>query len=412
MQCELTALPNELPVILLPMAETPRAALAICIRGGISRELQPGVAKLASRLLLKGTATRSAEALALELDARAIELREYALPDCQVLTATFLTRELPAVVELLADMLRSSTFDDFDKEREKLFGEINASLDLPADSAQDLLIRTLLDGNPYGHTGTRVLETLPGLEEAQVRTWFADGMQARAMNITLVGDFSAASVLPLLAEHFGGIPVEMSPVEIPPFIPLERDLVVTRPRADAQQAQIYQGWYSAPLGSPAQPALAVMNTVLGAGGLSSRLFVELRDKQGLAYSVRSSYTPLRLTGEFIISIGTSPENIARARAGFTEQLTRLQQEPITQEELLFAKGKLAGTFILAHETTTQHCLDMAISQINGMGADYSERLLERMQAVTIADVQAAAQSIVSPSVTAIVAREDALPENG
>ena len=409
MQYEQMELDNTLPVMLSPVAETPRAALAICLRGGISRELQPGVAKLASRLLLKGTTQRGAEALARELDARAIEVREFALPDCLVLTATFLTRELAETVELLADMLLNSTFADFDKEREKLFGEINASLDLPAESAQDLLLRTLMNGNPYGHTGTRVLETLPGLEEAQVRDWFAEGLQARAMNVTLVGDFTSDTARQLLADHFGDIPLEQAPIEISPFIPLDSDRVVTRARADAQQAQIYQGWYVSPLGSADQADIAVMNTVLGAGGLSSRLFTELRDKQGLAYSVRSSYTALQLAGEFVISIGTSPENIARARQGFTEQLTRMQQEPITQEELLFAKGKLAGSFLLSHETNTQRCLDMAINQINGMGPDYSERMLERIQAVTIAGVQTAAQGIVPPSVTAIVAREDALP---
>ena len=408
MDYTLTNLANGLPVILSAATDTPRSALAICIRGGIAREDYPGIARMASRLLLKGTTHRDAETLAHELDARAIETRELALPDCQVLTATFLHRELPAVVDLLADMLRHSTFADFEKEREKWVGEINASLDLPAEMAQDLLVRTLFAGSPYGYTSTRVLETLPALPADAVPRWYADGLRAGAMCVALVG-VDPDEALPRLADAFTPLTGDGLPADMPVPAPPAADRLVTQARADAQQAQIFQGWLAPPLGSAEQAATAVMNTVLGGGGLSSRLFLELRDKQGLAYSVRSMYAPLRRVGELIVSIGTSPENIARARQGFTEQITRMQQEPISIEELLFAKGRLAGAYVLSHETSTQQCLDMAINACHGMGPDYSERLLAQMQAVTIADVQAAAQRLHAPSVTAIVAREDALP---
>jgi zinc protease len=112
---------------------------------------------------------------------------------------------------------------------------------------------------------------------------------------------------------------------------------------------------------------------------------------------------MRLTGELMVSIGTSPENITRAREGFAEQLRRLQDEPVTLEELHFGKGKLQGSFVLSHETTSQQCLDMAINHINGLGPDRSEQLLARINAVTISDVQEAARAIIPPSVTAIVA---------
>lgn len=152
-----------------------------------------------------------------------------------------------------------------------------------------------------------------------------------------------------------------------------------------------------------------MNTIFGAGGLSSRLFTELRDRQGLAYSVRSQYMPFRQIGEFVISIGTSPDNIARARQGFTDQLTRIQQEAITHEELQFAKGRLAGSFVLSHETTSQQCLDLSLNHINGLPPDYGTQLLHAVEGVVPDDVQAAAQLIAGPSVTAIVAPEEALP---
>lgn len=398
-----------LPLLFSPAPNTPRLALAVTFNGGVRRETIPGTAKLANRLLLKGTENRSAEELALELDERAIEIRDITLADSSLLLVVFLPRELPAVLDLLEDILFHSTFADFDKEVEKLRGEIQAALDLPSELAQDLLVRTLFAGYPYGHTGTRMMDGLSQLNADAVRDWYLNGLTPSQMNVTVVGDVNEDELLPRLDDAFSDLLERLPAPFFPTFVPPAEDQVVTQARQDAQQAQVYQGWYAPSVGTPEQAAMTVMNTILGGAGLSSRLFSELRDKQGLAYSVRSQYIPMRATGQFTVSIGTSPENIARARQGFTEQIARMQQEPITLEELQNVKGRLRGTYVLGHETNNQQCLDMAISHINGLGPNYSEHLLEQIQSVTIADVQTAAQRIQPPSITAIVAREDALP---
>jgi len=398
----ITELFTGMPVLLSPAPETPRTALAVAIFGGVRRETIPGTARLASRLLLKGTEKRDAETLARELDEHAIEIREMTLSDCSVLAAVFLTRELPAVLDLVQDILLHSTFEHYDKEAAMLAGEIQSSQDMPGERAQDLLGRTLFRDHPYGHTGTRILDGIPRLDAGQVRGWHAAGLNPRQMAVAVVGDIDADSLLPELDDLFAELPERPT---LPPAPALERitaDQVVTDERRETQQAQVIQGWYAPPLGAPQHAALLVMNTILGGGGLSNRLFLELRDKQGLAYSVWSQYVPMLQTGEFLMSIGTSPENIDRARAGFAEQLARMQNEPITLEELENAKGRLRGSFVLGKETNSQRCMDMLINQVEGMGADYSLRLLHAVEGVTVADVQAAAQLIASPSATAIV----------
>lgn len=409
MAYELTELTGGIPAILSPMLNTPRTALAVAMGGGASREGLSGTAKLAGRLLQKGTERRNADELARELDERAIDIREVVLADCLVVVAIFLTREFDAALELLEDMLFHSTFTDFAKEKDKLIGETQAALDHPSEMAHDLLNRTLFAGHPYGHTGTRVLEEVDNLNADAVRRWYYDGLMPGRMNVTLVGNIAPQAVVSHLSDIFGNVPAREPATPTPAPERVEGDRVVTKARANAQQAQVYRGWYAPPLGADIQPAMAVMNTILGAGGLSSRLFVELRDKQGLAYSVRSQYIPMRQCGEFLVSIGTSPENIAKARQGFADQIARLQNEPITQDELDFARGRLHGVYVLGHETASQRCMDMAISHINGMPPDYGEQFLTRIDQVTIPEVQAAAQTITAPSVTAIVAREDALP---
>jgi predicted Zn-dependent peptidase len=402
-------LANGLRMLSVEVPDTPRLALAVAIDGGVRREPTPAMAKLASRLWLKGTARRDAEALARELDARAIDLREIVLADCMVLMAVFLPRELPAALDILQDILQHSTFADFDKERTKMTGEIQSALDLPAEVAQDLLVSTLFERHPYGNSSTRMLQALPTLSMAPVRDFYYAGLTPARMVVGVAGAFEESEVFPRVEEAFSALPQqEVQPV-MPPLQITEGDRVVTRAHADAQQAQVYRAWLAPAHGAPEQPAFTVMNTILGAGGLSSRLFVELRDKQGLAYAVRSQYVPMRQAGEFVVSIGTSPENIARARDGFAEQIARMQHEPITLDELMFAKGKMRGTFVLAHETASQQCLDLVINAVNDRPPDFSEQLLERIMGVTVADVQAAAQQITAPSVTAVVAREEALP---
>ena len=388
MNLETAELGGGLPLLMAPAPETPRMALAVTMRGGTAREATPGVSKLASRLLLKGTARRTAEALAYEIDARGIDLREITLPDCGMLLAVFLTREFDAVLDLLTDILFHSTFADLDKERTKLAGEIQSALDVPAEQAQDLLARTLFPAFPYGNTGTRILAELGGIDAATVQQWHADGLDPRAMNVVLVGDFQPADVLPRLADAFAGLAPRPAAPALPEFVPLLEEHIVTEARADAHQAQVYQGWYAPRLGAPEQAATAVMNTILGGAGLSSRLFTELRDKQGLAYSVRSAYVAMGQAGELQLAIGTSPGNIGRALLGFTEQLHRIREEPVSIEELQAAKGRLNGTFVMSHETNRQRCVDLAINHILGLGPDYSEVLLQRTTAVTVPDVQA------------------------
>ena len=110
MQYTVTEIATGMSVVLSPAPGTPRMALAVAVAGGIRRETTPGAAKLASRLLLKGTERRSAEQLAQELDERAIDLREIVLSDSSLLVAVFLNHELPAVLDILRDVLLHSTF--------------------------------------------------------------------------------------------------------------------------------------------------------------------------------------------------------------------------------------------------------------------------------------------------------------
>lgn len=413
MPYSLISLPGALPAIISTMPDTPRIALALSMRGGSAREIIPGVAKLAGRLLLKGTEKRTAEQLALELDEHAIDLHESTYLDNQFLSVKFLPREFTRVLEIISDIIFNTTFADIKREKELMLGEITASFDMPAEIARDLLLRTLFADHPYGHSGSKILEALPYAEisPALLRDWFDAGLNSTEMNVCAVGDFNAEEITAQLIDTFSPLQ-QKAAINIPADFTLNisSDRLVTQAKNDAQQAQIQQAWAAPPLGDKQQAALTVMNTIFGSAGLSSRLFTELRDKQGLAYTVRSQYAGMKQCGLFSISIGTSPGNITKARTGFIEQLTRLQQEPVSDEELANAKGRLRGTMILGQETTSQICQEMAMNHINGLGVEYSQQLLVEIDAVSSDDVQRVAQLFESPSITAIVAPEEYLPK--
>lgn len=409
MSFETTELSNGLPVIISPAPGTPRTAICIGLRGGARTEPLPGVAGLATRLLLKGTTSRTAEQIAQEMDSRAIDLDEISGTEHMMLRATCLNSQLDPALDLMADLLQYSTFHDLPKEATKLAGEIQASLDQPRERARDLFVRTVFPEHPYGHTGSVILRSLAALDADQVRDWYANQLGATAMNIVVVGDLSPDDLVRRLEARFGGIAQSAPAGQAPVLKRVPVPVTATEVKAEAQQAQIYQGWYGPGHGSGDRAPLAALNTVLGAGGLSSRLFVELRDKRGLAYTVRSGYSTFADTGLFSLYIGTAPDNIRRALDGFAEQIDRLRQETVSEEELAHAKGHMQGEFVLCHETNTQRCTDFAVHHILGLGLDFSARFLEEVAAVRPEELRRVAEEYLSaPPITAVVAPENAL----
>ena len=409
MSFETTALSNGLPVVVSPAPGTPRVAVCFAIRGGSRTQEPPGVAGLAARLLLKGTRTRTAEAIADEIDRRAIDLDQISGAEHLMIRLTCLNSQLDPALDLVADLLQNSTFADFPKEAARLAGEIQSHLDQPRERARDLFLRTMFAGHPYGHTGTLVLQSLPELDADRVRAWYERQLCATRMNCVVVGDVATEELVPRLEARFGGIPAMDRALPVCPPPTQKSPTGTTEAIAEANQAQLYQGWYAPGFGDADRAPLSALNTLLGAGGLSCRLFVELRDKQGLAYTVRSGYSAFSDAGLFSLYIGTSPGNIQRAIAGFREQVDRLYNEAIPPGELDHAKGHLEGEYVLSHETNVQRCTDYAVHHILGLGLDYSSRFLEQIRAVQVEDLQRVArQYLASAPVTAVVATQEAL----
>ena len=153
-------------------------------------------------------------------------------------------------------------------------------------------------------------------------------------------------------------------------------------KEDANQAQIIQGWKVPTIGSKDYPAIMLLNVILGASGLSSRLFTELREKKGLAYTVRSSYENHLKGSTFSIYIGTEPGNIETSIAGFKEEIEKIKTILVSDEELQNAKNNIIGKQQFITETNSQQANLMAYYSISGRSFDYQKNVIEKLKAVT------------------------------
>ena len=153
-------------------------------------------------------------------------------------------------------------------------------------------------------------------------------------------------------------------------------------KEDAQQAQILQGWKVPAIGSDDYPRLMLLNVILGASGLSSRLFLELREKKGLAYTVRSSYENHSKAAIFSIYIGTEPSNIQTSIEGFKEEIEKIKNILVSEEELHNAKNNIIGKQQFITETNSQQANLMAYYAISGKPFNYQESVIEALKNVT------------------------------
>lgn len=202
-----------------------------------------------------------------------------------------------------------------------------------------------------------------------------------------IGDLPENKVKNILDKHFSNIKNIPIKYEAPPVKPLKGREIITVKKEEASQAQIYQGWLVPNISNKDYPAIVVLNSILGAAGLSSRLFLELRDKQGLAYTVRSSAESLEKSGTFTIYIGTDPKNIQKSIEGFRIEINKLKNEPVGEEELRGAKENVLGRFLYFTQTNLQKATMSGYDELMGLGYDWCEKYLEAVQNVNAKEVQ-------------------------
>lgn len=365
---------------------TPRIALSVNFSIA-EPEKFAGQYLLMNRLLLKGTTKYSSEELSAVLEENAIDLFTEMKYDYLRYRFVCLNDDFELALSILADIMKNSTFEEFEKERTKLKGELMAELDSAKVKISDLFTKTVYKDHFYGHSYTNVLDEIDKVSLDDVKNAYREIFENSNKTLVLVGDIDEQVVENLLNKYLGNFP---TPKSVESQIPEPSELkneYVELVKEDAQQAQIIQGWLVPTIGSEDYHKIMLLNIILGASGLSSRLFLELREKKGLAYTVRTSYETHLKSAVFSIYIGTEPSNIATSIEGFKEEIEKIKNVEVGESELQNAINNLIGKQQFVTETNSQQANLMAYYAICGKPLDYQKYVIDSLKKVTPKDLK-------------------------
>lgn len=360
--------------------DTPRIALSFGFTIS-DEEKVPGTYALVARLMMQGTKNRTSSQLAEELDRNAIEFSCDMKDDYLRFRILCLNEDFERSLELAEDIIKNSTFEEFEKEKVKMSGEILADLDSARVKAVDNYYKTIYKNHFYGHTYTTILENLDKITKEDVINSYKSIVASSKKVLSLVGDIDFEQAKALLNKHFGDIENNSAKPKTFGSPVVEKNEMVEIIKDDVQQAQIIQGWIVPTFDSEDFAPLSVMNILLGASGLSSRLFQELREKRGLAYVVRSSYETHEKAANFSIYIATEPKNVQICLDGFKTEVEKLKQTLVGEDELNNAKNNLIGRQQFVTETNSQQANLLSYYGLMDLGFNHLEEVVKKIRAV-------------------------------
>ena len=359
---------------------TPRCAVVMYAKINKDEE-KAGLYYVVTQLLFQGTKTKNAQELASLLDENAIDMTFEKKADYIRFKIQCLNEDINLALQTFEDIVENSTFDEYEKEITKIKGEFEADLDSAKIQAQDNYYRTIFKGHPYSTGRKEVLAQIDTINKDDILNAWNEIKFTAKKNIAVVGDIEEKTMTELLEKHFGNLTVKEVDVQRQKVPVLTENVVSVVEKEDANQAQIFQGWQVPSIYSEEYPTIVLLNTILGSSGLSSRLFLELREKQGLAYTVRSVFEPYLLAGNFFVYIATEPKNIKTSIAGFDKEMKKIMSEIVSESELEDAKNNAIGKRQFYQETNILEATLKGYYEFLGLGCEFEEKLIENIKSV-------------------------------
>jgi predicted Zn-dependent peptidase len=401
---ERTRLPNGMVVLVRTNETVPAVAVSLFVRvgGWWEDDDSAGVTNLLQQVMMKGTTTRSALEIVEAAERMGGSIGASVDPDFAEIRGTALVRHWPRLLELVADVTFHPQLAEAEIaiERRNVLTAIRSRADQPFQRAFDTLLERLYPAHPYGKPAVGRIPVVETLTRDALVAHHRRFYRPDRMVLSVSGQVRSRDVTEEALRLFTGggesPPPRLQPVPEPP-VQAER-LVVTHPAA---QAQVLFGFLAPPVGHPDYAPVKVLTAVFG-GGMAGRLFVGLRDKEGLAYSTGAVY-PSRARPSFIVAyLGTAPANVGRAEQGLRRELQRIRDEPPSIEEVARAKAYLLGQFVLDRRTNARLAWYQGFYEATGVGDAFAARYVQDVEAVTVAEVhRVASQYLASPAVVVL-----------
>lgn len=390
-------LPGGLTVLVRENTATPVVAASLFVRVGSRWETEDdaGISHLLQQVLVKGTATRSALEIAETAEGLGGGISAGADMDFSELRATALARNWKKMLELMAEVALRPTLpeSEIDGERRAMLTALRSRQDQPFPLAMDTIMGRVYGEHPYGRPLLGRPAALERIGRARLLAYHQRFYRAPRMILAVSGDVGAREVVAEIARLFATAPTGEGDAEptLPPAAARADRTVLVRPAA---QAQVLVAFLAPPTAHADYAAVKVLTTALG-GGMAGRLFTEVRDKQGLAYSTGGAY-PSRLgPGVLYMQLGTAPANQARAEAAMLGELERIRRDPVSPAELTRAKAYLLGQFALDRRTNARLAWYDAFFEALGVGPGFADRYARAVEAVTAEDLLRVARTYLT-----------------
>jgi zinc protease len=396
-------------VLLLKHTEmTPAVAINLSVRAGSACDPAgaPGTTWLLSRVIDRGTATRSAADIAEELDSRGITLNITVTRHLFSLVCTCLSEDFAPVLSLLSDILMAPSLpeEEITTRKSEVITALRQDEDNPAVRATESLMALLYPGgHPYGRRTKGSIEIVEGLTRADLARQHAARFAPGELTAVVVGDVDAARAKEMAAKVFGRWRMPPPPPALlPPIAPATRRQRIVIPMMNKSQADVAYGFTTITRRDPAYYAFWLMNNVFGQYALGGRLGDSIRERQGMAYYVSSTLDANVAEGPLTIRAGVSPANVDRAIASIDEEVTSLVRDGMTQKELDDSRRYLIGSIPRALETNAAIANFLQTEEFFGLGLDYDGRLPALLTAVTLDEANAAARRALNPDRATVV----------
>jgi predicted Zn-dependent peptidase len=391
-----TTFPNGIRIISETVPHVRSVSIGVWIGTGARRESvkENGISHFIEHMLFKGTTNRSAEQIAREADSTGGNLDAYTAKELVSYNIKVLDEHLPIAFDVLADLVLNPRFDEADIEKEKgvILEELKMEVDNPEYLVHETFFSRFWKNHPLGRSILGTKATINSFNQENIRRYYDDVYTASNIVITAAGRITHSQIVELTAQYFGKLPArEAAPEESrpKPVAPL-----ILKNKRSLEQTHLCMGVPAYPLADERRYGTYLLSTILG-GGMSSRLFQNVREKHGLAYSVFSELNLYRDSGCLAVYAGTSQETLKKVILMVIDEFRQLCNDTVPAEELRRAKDHLKGSLALSLESTSARMSNLARQELFFGRFQTVDEMMEGIERVNANEVQTIAQDFFS-----------------
>ncbi|HEY7680970.1 MAG TPA: pitrilysin family protein [Terriglobia bacterium] len=379
--------PNGLTLLTESMPHVRSVALGIWLNTG-SRQEKPkrgGITHFIEHMVFKGTRNRTAEEIARSMDSIGGHLDAFTAKECVSYSAVVLDQHFTAALDVLSDLVLNPLFDpkDIARERSVVLEEIKSEEDNPEYLLHEIFTQNFWKGHPIGMPILGTRQSVGALDREAIRKQFERSYLPNNMVIAVAGHLDHRRVSDMIARRFRDL--KRANHRVAGRVPVIQPHITLKHKDFLEQAHLCLGVPSYPLAHERRYACYVLSTLLG-GGMSSRLFQKIRERQGLVYSVFSELVPYRDTGGLLVCAGTSPQSVPKVLASVLEEFRDLKENLVSQEELQRAKNQLKGSLMLGLESTGSRMSNLARQEMYFGRSLTLDEMIRQIEAVTAEEI--------------------------